>query len=424
MGIELVGQVLKELAGDRTEAQLEEDKTFPLRRNVPRARAFVECARIVRGKTGPVASMEHPLRLICDGNNILYRYLCVELAKHSSISYASLQKIAENIRNAYVTSISRAVIVFDGIPPEEKNLTLAKRAATAAAGPRGEDFEHIRDAGEEGISTRNISVRVTSKTVALFVELFRELGLPTIIAKGEADHLIAALTNNGVAEVPVTEDYDMLSYPSSTKNLPILRQPTVAGAGKFDILNRNKFWAAIGVTTTEMVYRASSIMGNDYCPKLPRLGVKTVVKFFFDKTPAVVDGHAQRVGVDYFEAYSKSINILSKHPLLELVGESLEAFAQLWAGSACPSSSKAEDEAIEPARPVEPAEEGKEGNEEIEDEDDNENFADEEIEEEDSSEQSSLSSLSDETSEFDSEESDVSDDPEEEDESMRATCTS
>lgn len=105
------------------------------------------------------------------------------------------------------------VFVFDGIPPELKDLTLDKRKKTKAA----VELKIISATEEEMEKLKKRTISFSRKQADECKEILKLMGIPFIEAPSEADAQCAYLSKEGIVDYVLSEDMDLLTF--GTKKL-------------------------------------------------------------------------------------------------------------------------------------------------------------------------------------------------------------
>ncbi|XP_053738443.1 probable flap endonuclease 1 homolog [Synchiropus splendidus] len=144
----------------------------------------------------------------------------------------------------------KPVFVFDGKPPEEKRLTLEKRAKNAGWGsPKLSSTEssHIQDCQN----------------------LLKLLGVPVVQAPGDAEALCAWLVKKGLVHGVASEDMDTLPFGAAV----LIRQFNANKFGEIVEYSLAKLLEKLQITHEEFV-DLCILLGCDYCEKITGFGPK------------------------------------------------------------------------------------------------------------------------------------------------------
>lgn len=188
--------------------------------------------------------------LAVDADNLVWSFVTAMAAVGSlpqgpdGRSNAHLLGLAGRLRR-YAGWGARSVWVFDGAQPALKEATLAARATR---------IEAARAAGDVLGGTA-----VVEEDLAECRDLLGLLGVPHLVAPGEAEAQCAHLVASGQAWAAVTQDWDIALFgaPRALRNLTGSEQRAP------ELLDLAKALAAAGLTRAELV-EAAILIGTDY----------------------------------------------------------------------------------------------------------------------------------------------------------------
>ena len=131
-----------------------------------------------------------------------------------------------------------------------------------------EELEKIQ---EKIVSTQRQNISVTFEDKQLLLDLFREHGIPFVVAKGEAERSCVWLVKHGYGDVVVSDDYDALALgaPRLLRNFDAKRAT--------EELRYAEVLQALGLTEDQ--FREVCVLsGCDFFERWPGLGPLTVYK--------------------------------------------------------------------------------------------------------------------------------------------------
>jgi flap endonuclease-1 len=182
--------------------------------------------------------------LAVDADNLVWSFVTAMAASGSLPPNAHLIGLANRLR-LYAGWGARSVWCFDGEQPGLKAATLRGRAERIAAAKRAGDA--LRGA------------EVTERDLEACRELLAALGVPHLVAPGEAEAQCAHLVASGKAWAAVTQDWDIALFgaPRALRNLTggATRQP--------ELLDLEAALRAAGLTREQLV-DAAILIGTDY----------------------------------------------------------------------------------------------------------------------------------------------------------------
>ncbi|ARF11719.1 FLAP-like endonuclease XPG [Klosneuvirus KNV1] len=148
--------------------------------------------------------------------------------------------------------------VFDGKPPEIKQMTLDERR-------RNKDIAHSKLSDDclshnDKKKLEKRTFTVTSKLVEEVIELLKLLGIPYVIAPGEAEAQCVALNKAKIAHGVVTEDWDAILFGCKR----MLKDFSNKNINNVTEITTKKLLKKLDITH-EQIIDLSSILGNDYC---------------------------------------------------------------------------------------------------------------------------------------------------------------
>lgn len=149
------------------------------------------------------------------------------------------------------------VWVFDGKPPEIKQVTLDERRKHKHIAHNKLNDESLSHDDKKKLEKRTFTV--TGKLVEDVKELLSLLGIPYIIAPGEAEAQCVALNKAKITNGVVTEDWDAVLFGCRRMLKDFSNKNFVTE------IKTKKLLKKLGMTQ-EQIIDLSSILGNDYCP--------------------------------------------------------------------------------------------------------------------------------------------------------------
>lgn len=167
----------------------------------------------------------------------------------------------------------KPIYVFDGAPPEMKQILLAERRSKAEDATK--KMDEAKEAGDDEMMEKmsKRTVRVSKEQTAECQKLLKLMGIPVVQASGEAEAQCAELVRGGLAWAVGTEDMDALTFGSKI----LLRHLNYSDAGSKDNKRRileihlDQVLATTGLTM-DMFIDLCILLGCDYCPKILGIG--------------------------------------------------------------------------------------------------------------------------------------------------------
>lgn len=200
--------------------------------------------------------------------------------------------------------------VFDGTPPNIKNMELQKRALKYKQNQnkfeyfsqllneiRDENNRNINDEEqqqqqhqekqkkeveeEEKLLVEKLKVlqmrmsKLTREHIQECKELLDILGIPYIEAPGEAEAQCASMCKNGIVDAVLSDDMDTLTFGAPIllrKNFVFCKFINRTNVGV--VINLEQFLIHTGFNMNQFI-DLCILLGSDYCPKIKRVGSKT-----------------------------------------------------------------------------------------------------------------------------------------------------
>jgi flap endonuclease-1 len=193
----------------------------------------------------------------------------------------------------------KPIFVIDGKPPEDKGILLEKRNDSRKKAKKrmkeikketdilseqikkiplsGFDveehnriFEEILELQEEQTKMSKRTVHVSQEQTSDIVKILGMLGIPCVIARGEADPQCVELVKSGIGDYVASEDMDMLTFGT-----PVLMRSLTA---KDEALSFTLEPILEGLDITiEQFVDVCILLGCDYSPTITGLGPKKVL---------------------------------------------------------------------------------------------------------------------------------------------------
>jgi flap endonuclease-1 len=203
------------------------------------------------------------------------------------------------------------VYVFDGKPPEFKSKVLEERREVKkkAYDKLNEDLSE-----EEKIKYFKRTVSISKKQIEQCMELLEVMGIPYIVAPGEADSQCAILAKNGLVDGVLTEDMDIMTFgaPKIYRNLASYNKANLE-ISMSDVLKELDL-------TYEQFVELCILFGCDYCERFKDIKQDTIFRYYKGHynipdtlTHIKEDGHdIPNVSIDeYYKIMVYLINIIN-----------------------------------------------------------------------------------------------------------------
>ncbi len=163
------------------------------------------------------------------------------------------------------------VYVFDGKPPEFKSKVLEERREV-----KNKAYEKLNEelTEEEKIKYFKRTVSISKKQIEQCIELLDTMGVPYIVAPGEADSQCAYLAKAGLVDGVLTEDMDIMTFgaPKIYRNLASYNKDNLE-ISMSDVL-----------TSMDMNYEQfvelCILLGCDYCERFKDIKQDTIYRYY------------------------------------------------------------------------------------------------------------------------------------------------
>jgi flap endonuclease-1 len=163
------------------------------------------------------------------------------------------------------------VYVFDGKPPEFKSKVLEERRDV-----KNKAYEKLNEdlTEEEKIKYFKRTVSISKKQIEQCIELLDTMGVPYIVAPGEADSQCAYLAKVGLVDGVLTDDMDIMTFgaPKIYRNLASYNKDNLE-ISMSDVL-----------TSMDMNYEQfvelCILFGCDYCERFKDIKQDTIYRYY------------------------------------------------------------------------------------------------------------------------------------------------
>lgn len=173
----------------------------------------------------------------------------------------------------YISLNIQLIFVFDGKPPENKQLCINDRKEKSKKAL--EKAETCKDE-EEKLKLKKASLRITNAMINDVKKLLNLLGIPYIHPDGEAEAYASELCRIGYVDYVLTEDMDTMGYGCPR----IIRNCVDRDLKRKDIISIFTYEQLINdlELTHDKFIEFCVLCGCDYCPSVPKIGNITALK--------------------------------------------------------------------------------------------------------------------------------------------------
>lgn len=215
----------------------------------------------------------------------------------------------------------KPIMVFDGLTIPLKEQTVAKRRAEKEKNKELGDKLMAEGKKEEAAKMYAKGICIQNSMMEKIFDILENLHVQYVVSPYEADAEIAYLCNEGIADIAITEDSDLLVYGCKS----ILFKLDIEGnCEHFEIesgLRKRSNWASIkdpcikdiAGLTTEKFMELCILSGCDYLENIHGFGIKKALNYIKDYTLEQTLGKIQyqrqfmgKIPADY----SKKVNLI------------------------------------------------------------------------------------------------------------------
>lgn len=236
----------------------------------------VQIAEIIPRKEIEIKDLKGKVIAI-DAYNTLYQFLTTIRQPDGTSLMDKKGRITSHLSGLFYRNINlllegiKPVYVFDGKPPELKQLEIERRKeAKKIAETR---FEKAKESGDEESMKKygGRFVKMNQEIIKESKELLKLMGIPVIQAPGEGEAEAAILARRGKVWASASQDYDSLLYgaPYLIRNLTMARRrKTSAGIYidvKPELIEFEKVVSQLEIDKDQLICLAI-LVGTDYNP--------------------------------------------------------------------------------------------------------------------------------------------------------------
>ncbi|KAJ9112267.1 Elongation of fatty acids protein 2 [Naganishia cerealis] len=238
-------------------------------------------------ENAPKAMKEHDIKTLfgrkvaIDASMSIYQFLIAVRQKDGTMLMNENGDVTSHLMGFFWRTLRmvdhgiKPAYVFDGKPPELKGGVLAKRFAARSAAAEAEEEAKETGTVEEIDKLARRQVRPTRQHNEECRKLLKLMGIPVVVAPGEAEAQCAELARAGKVYAAGSEDMDTLTF-----NAPILlRHLTFSEAKKAPIseINLKHVLEELGMDMERFI-ELCLLLGCDYLEPAKGVGPKTALK--------------------------------------------------------------------------------------------------------------------------------------------------
>ncbi|MET1101175.1 MAG: flap endonuclease-1 [Pyrodictiaceae archaeon] len=226
-----------------------------------------------------------------DAYNALYQFLAAIRQPDGTPLMDSKGRVTSHLSGLFYRTINllengiKVVYVFDGKPPELKQIEIERRKKVKSEAAR--KYEEALKRGDMEAARRyaQMSSKLTEDMVSEAKRLLEAMGVPYVQAPAEGEAQAAYMASKGDAWAAASQDYDSLLFgaPRLVRNLTLaskrkLPRKDVYVEVKPEIIILEELLKSLGITREQLIV-LGIIVGTDYNPEGVRgIGPKTALK--------------------------------------------------------------------------------------------------------------------------------------------------
>lgn len=201
----------------------------------------------------------------------------------------------------YISLNIEMIFVFDGKPPENKQLCINERKEKSKkALEKAETCQNE----EEKLKLKKASMRITGEMINDVKKLLNLLGISYIHPEGEAEAYASELCRMGYVDYVLTEDMDTMVYGCPR----IIRNCVDKNLKRKDIVSiftYEKLLSDLEISEDKFI-EFCILCGCDYCPSVPKVGNITALKLIKKHTD--INDIIENTSYDFPEGYLDTFN--------------------------------------------------------------------------------------------------------------------
>ena len=227
-----------------------------------------------------------------DGYNIIYQFLTTIRGPTGEPLRNNKGRVTSHLTGLFYRNINllnnkiKPIYVLDGKPPELKSILIQKRREI-----REKNQEKYLKAIEEDNQelAKNYShsmIRINDEIISDTKKILELLGIPYVQAPSEGEATAAYLTETGIAEYSVSQDYDSLLFGAKKlcSNLTVSGKRSIPRTNRYvnvepEMIELKEFLRLNDINREQLI-DISILIGTDYNPNgFTRIGPKTAMKY-------------------------------------------------------------------------------------------------------------------------------------------------
>lgn len=231
-----------------------------------------------------------------DAYNALYQFLAIIRQADGTLLMDSRGRITSHLSGLFYRTINllelgiKPVYIFDGKPPEVKELEILRRRLHKEEAERKYEEALARGDIKAARTYAQQTGRLTDEMVEEAKQLLDALGIPWVQAPSEGEAQAAYMASKGDVYAAASQDYDSLLFGAPR----LIRNVTITGRRKLpkkdvyvdvkpELIELNQVLKELGLTREQLV-DVGILIGTDYNPEGvkgigPRKAVKLIKEY-------------------------------------------------------------------------------------------------------------------------------------------------
>lgn len=223
-----------------------------------------------------------------DAHNTLYQFLSIIRQPDGSPLMDSKGRVTSHLSGLIYRTTNlmelgiKPVFVFDGKPPEFKQMALEERSLIKQKAEAA--WMEARAYGIEGFKYAQAASRLTQEMIEEAKTLLKYMGIPVVQAPSEGEAQASYMVLNGDADYTASQDYDSLLFgsPKLVRNLTITGKRKLPSKNiyvdvKLERIELQRVLKQLEVTREQLI-EIGILIGTDYNQGIKGIGPKKALK--------------------------------------------------------------------------------------------------------------------------------------------------
>ena len=227
-----------------------------------------------------------------DGNNALYQFVTTIRQPDGTPLMDNQGRITSHLSGLFfrvtnfLESGMRPIFIFDGKPPEMKQVTIeARRELRDEAAASYKEAMAAGDIQAASKYARSAS-RLDAETFSSSQKLLTLMGIPWFVAPSEGEAQAAVMAQKGDVAFSISQDYDSLLFgtPRLVRNMTVSRKRKVHGrtiSVNPEIITLSELLGGLKITRENLI-EMGILIGTDFNDGIKGIGPKKALKIVRD----------------------------------------------------------------------------------------------------------------------------------------------